>query len=54
MELGKVAVRLQEGLLDQVTGTALGLQGAVQLPLGDAQQVVPAGIKGLPQGVAAL
>src|SRR5262249_49490146 len=47
----EVALRFQEGLLHQIGGAALGPEILIELLVGHAQQVGPAGLEGLAQRV---
>src|SRR5262249_78911 len=48
-ESGEVPLGFEERLLDQIRRPALGLQRRVEFPVGDPEQVQPAGFEGFPE-----
>ena len=50
--MGEILLRIQERFLDEIGGPAFGPQVGVQLALGEQQQIAPAGLKDLAQGLA--
>src|SRR5262249_47959658 len=51
LEMAEILLRFQEGFLDQIGGPAFGPQIGVQLALGEQEQIAPAGLEGLTQGL---